>query len=549
MCRRRVYPRVCGGTSANARLVSSSPGLSPRVRGNLPLEMRHLRWPGSIPACAGEPGSASARNHSRRVYPRVCGGTKCPSAGLPRRPGLSPRVRGNPIGDQAPRVSTGSIPACAGEPAVDQPRLDLHGVYPRVCGGTTRCRESRSRQWGLSPRVRGNRQCPQALQGACGSIPACAGEPARAWRLGREGRVYPRVCGGTFAPDVSAAFNGGLSPRVRGNRREVVEQHARGGSIPACAGEPGAKTERYDVLWVYPRVCGGTAPSTSRTDGFPGLSPRVRGNLIDHSNRISAIGSIPACAGEPRSGAQRTPLCRVYPRVCGGTDVRASVAARVLGLSPRVRGNPVTDPLPHARQGSIPACAGEPDGSAIVLLQGGVYPRVCGGTRVPASGLSAWRGLSPRVRGNRRTRAHMGAESGSIPACAGEPSTSVHADAGIRVYPRVCGGTSSTVRVQELAPGLSPRVRGNLENLLGLVAFPGSIPACAGEPPPECPPRAMCRVYPRVCGGTAQFVGWHQMHGGLSPRVRGNRHSDGHGLMLCGSIPACAGEPPDPRPR
>ena len=29
-------------------------------------------------------------------------------------------------------------------------------VYPRVCGGTTRCRQAKSLSDGLSPRVRGN---------------------------------------------------------------------------------------------------------------------------------------------------------------------------------------------------------------------------------------------------------------------------------------------------------------------------------------------------------------------------------------------------------
>ena len=30
--------------------------------------------------------------------------------------------------------------------------------------------------------------------------------------------VYPRVCGGTVLPGGGAGSNGGLSPRVRGNR-------------------------------------------------------------------------------------------------------------------------------------------------------------------------------------------------------------------------------------------------------------------------------------------------------------------------------------------
>ena len=50
---------------------------------------------------------------------------------------------------------------------------------------------------------------------------------------------------------------------------------------------------------------------------------------------------------------------------------------------------------------------------------------------------------------------------GSIPACAGEPSASPMSVSTERVYPRVCGGTPLIERIARAAPGLSPRVRGN----------------------------------------------------------------------------------------
>ena len=68
----------------------------------------------------------------------------------------------------------------------------------------------------------------------------------------------------------------------------------------------------------------------------------------------------PACAGEPLACGVDGGRCEVYPRVCGGTSLIASLAFGQFGLSPRVRGN----------QGAKEDKAGE------------------------------WR-LSPRVRGNR----------------------------------------------------------------------------------------------------------------------------------------------------
>ena len=55
---------------------------------------------------------------------------------------------------------------------------------------------------------------------------------------------------------------------------------------------------------------------------------------------VEAIsGSIPACAGEPRMGADVRTQDKVYPRVCGGTVYFCNDPPPLRGLSPRVRGN------------------------------------------------------------------------------------------------------------------------------------------------------------------------------------------------------------------
>ena len=76
----------------------------------------------------------------------------------------------------------------------------MYWVYPRVCGGTASEDGGRGDVLGLSPRVRGNRVARRRRADVLGSIPACAGEPARMLRMCRSCRVYPRVCGGTYQP-------------------------------------------------------------------------------------------------------------------------------------------------------------------------------------------------------------------------------------------------------------------------------------------------------------------------------------------------------------
>ena len=70
----------------------------------------------------------------------------------------------------------------------------------------------------------------------------------------------------------------GLSPRVRGNRSLVMILRVAMGSIPACAGEPAHVRHFPSAFWVYPRVCGGTCNVHPHRRQFRGLSPRVRGN-------------------------------------------------------------------------------------------------------------------------------------------------------------------------------------------------------------------------------------------------------------------------------
>ena len=177
-----------------------------------------------------------------------------------------------------------------------------------MCGGTGLGPESETPAQGLSPRVRGN-QFPVCLPPVVRrSIPACAGEPQIFSRRLGVGAVYPRVCGGTDYDNSPGDVGYGLSPRVRGNLDVYEPPDTRMRSIPACAGEPPARIHCYRGWAVYPRVCGGTPATPSPRPMWQGLSPRVRGNLPHRDDRRGGSGSIPACAGEPTSGAGASSL-------------------------------------------------------------------------------------------------------------------------------------------------------------------------------------------------------------------------------------------------
>ena len=311
------------------------------------------------------------------------------------------------------------------------------------------------------------------------------------------------MCGGTEQDINPELWQAGLSPRVRGNLGVLCVSSDSSGSIPACAGEPTPAPAWTSRAWVYPRVCGGTMGGLAGEERANGLSPRVRGNRMRRRQPTIRKRSIPACAGEPREIAPPLVSRAVYPRVCGGTGLPLGDDAPLPGLSPRVRGNPPSQPESGGWPGSIPACAG--------------------GTAYTANGVS-----NP---------------ARSIPACAGEPACPGTRRPNPRVYPRVCGGTPGCAKSRRRAQGLSPRVRGNREPEWTCPHCGGSIPACAGEPRRRRPRTGEYRVYPRVCGGTPYRRCTATTSGGLSPRVRGNRQRPGAAADRPRSIPACAGEP------
>ena len=108
----------------------------------------------------------------------------------------------------------------------------------------------------------------------------------------------------------------------------------------------------------------------------------------------------------------------------GGTEEGVDANTATEGLSPRGRGNPMSNDIVDVPTGSIPAWAGEPTKGKDQQGQSKVYPRVGGGTLVVKGLFKNRHGLSPRGRGNRNNRGLWIGRKRSIPAWAGEPTSS-----------------------------------------------------------------------------------------------------------------------------
>ena len=313
----------------------------------------------------------------------------------------------------------------------------------------------------------------------------------------------------------------GPSPRVRGTRGLRRQHQGRKRSIPACAGNTN-ECELCDRLSVGP-------------------SPRVRGTHDPDRRHEPALRSIPACAGNTSRSSTGGPRQSVHPRVCGEHMQERYPHDAVTGPSPRVRGTHRPRQTHLRGDRSIPACAGNTRASTTATRSPTVHPRVCGEHTAPCRMSGGIVGPSPRVRGTLDRAALDTGVVRSIPACAGNTRLSPGSGHAPSVHPRVCGEHTASRALSFACSGPSPRVRGTPDDAVDNRVPRRSIPACAGNTPRRCPPRAPRSVHPRVCGEHHDRPRSWPGSSGPSPRVRGTRWCPRRPRPQPRSIPACAG--------
>ena len=276
---------------------------------------------------------------------------------------------------------------------------------------------------------------------------------------------------------------------------------AASGIIPACAGNTSVRDFRASEYGDHPRVCGEHGGDRCHREGARGSSPRVRGTHAASCARMSAMGIIPACAGNTWRACRCGPRTRDHPRVCG--EHRSSSSNGMIAYRD--------------------------------------HPRVCGEHGCKMAYMPGMMGSSPRVRGTLGRRAQRRRIRGIIPACAGNTLRAGVLRAHLRDHPRVCGEHPMGLRQLRRTEGSSPRVRGTLARRLLQQALRGIIPACAGNTGAMPPSASSARDHPRVCGEHMTGFAQGLNTGGSSPRVRGTPSSRRRRSPPPGIIPACAG--------
>ena len=294
-------------------------GLSPYTRGNLDQSQESGQKLRSIPVHTGKPSTPTAGCPSARVYPRTHGETHRPGKWRSTTKGLSPYTRGNLPKEDRGGPGAGSIPVHTGKPSACW-QIDRHTrVYPRTHGETCDAFEVVLKNHGLSPYTRGNPRSSSQMTPWKRSIPVHTGKPRPTAQTSIFTRVYPRTHGETRYAGGYIDSLSGLSPYTRGNPINIGSLFAMWWSIPVHTGKPEMPWDFSQGVQVYPRTHGETLYPVAPYDTIKGLSPYTRGNQQKIQYRGENHGSIPVHTGKPFAYLATACVSEVYPRTHGET--------------------------------------------------------------------------------------------------------------------------------------------------------------------------------------------------------------------------------------
>ncbi len=253
-------------------------------------------------------------------------------------------------------------------------------------------------------------------------------------------------------------------------------------------------------------------------------------------------GTIPARAGETTQLILPSSRQRDHPRSRGGDTAATLEVPFEMGPSPLARGRQDQHPPCRWRGGTIPARAGETHHSSPFARDPWDHPRSRGGDLLPAPPGRPLPGPSPLARGRLSKKTDTRPNLGTIPARAGETYYYVGLDEVIGDHPRSRGGDFTERVLAEFDRGPSPLARGRLLSAVLADLIFGTIPARAGETPE--PPRPMIgrRDHPRSRGGDPFICAVRIEKPGPSPLARGRRYCSRLNRSITGTIPARAGE-------
>ncbi len=233
---------------------------------------------------------------------------------------------------------------------------------------------------------------------------------------------------------------------------------------------------------AHPRSRGAATRRLDIIGSGQGPSPLTRGSPRSRICRESCTGPIPAHAGQPDTGANRTRQKGAHPRSRGAAAPEERLSALAAGPSPLTRGSLRRLHRGLDTLGPIPAHAGQPVVFAVAVGVIGAHPRSRGAAASAVSNHPRAKGPSPLTRGSRQRCHNRDRDRGPIPAHAGQPLVNSSTFPSTRAHPRSRGAALCRDCTRSQPSGPSPLTRGSPLKVTAVPASTGPIPAHAGQP-------------------------------------------------------------------
>ena len=232
----RDHPREYGENSRQRLCLNAFRGSSPRIRGELSIELTENLFEGIIPANTGRMTSVISHLWMGWDHPREYGENYAANPIRVDYSGSSPRIRGE-YGPAARKLITlGIIPANTGRIRILQRLTPFGWDHPREYGENPHLHFEVYPWVGSSPRIRGESAISSFAAQMKGIIPANTGRMIILSARNLSRGDHPREYGENIGEGCGSPSDSGSSPRIRGECVHGIPRRANQGIIPANTG-------------------------------------------------------------------------------------------------------------------------------------------------------------------------------------------------------------------------------------------------------------------------------------------------------------------------
>ena len=232
----RDHPRMRGEQCVGGATTAPRRGSPPHARGADRLIFTDQSRCRITPACAGSSHQQINNRFNDQDHPRMRGEQSPGSAGYRGGWGSPPHARGAVPESNAPLVSPGITPACAGSRVLLNTILSDFRDHPRMRGEQLSDTDMSTARQGSPPHARGAASTGDYTYFRLGITPACAGSRFNSLESKQMNRDHPRMRGEQSSAGRWTCQIRGSPPHARG----AVDLGAHLGLdsriTPACAG-------------------------------------------------------------------------------------------------------------------------------------------------------------------------------------------------------------------------------------------------------------------------------------------------------------------------